>query len=62
MDAHNHALAALRYLVSKLDERHMARHRGARPAGGPLAAGEPAPPQRESWVRVDNEALWTRLG
>jgi Terminase large subunit, T4likevirus-type, N-terminal/Terminase RNaseH-like domain len=31
LDAHNHALAALRYLVSRLDERFIARLRGRTP-------------------------------
>jgi hypothetical protein len=31
-DEHNHARAALRYLVSKLDARHMARPRGPKAA------------------------------
>jgi hypothetical protein len=62
VDEHNHALAALRYLVSKLDERQMARNRtGRRPDGAPPAA-EPAPPRRrDPWLRYNNEALWTRL-
>jgi hypothetical protein len=57
VDEHNHALAALRYLVSKLDERHMARPRAAR------APDDKAAPtrKRDPWLRYDNEALWTRL-
>jgi hypothetical protein len=62
VDEHNHALAALRYLISRLDERQMARNRGGRPEGAPAAEGEPAPPRRrDAWLRYDNEALWTRL-
>jgi hypothetical protein len=65
-DAHNHALAALRYLMSRLDERRQARRRGAPPEGAPPTPPEgspqPAPPERERWLRYDNEALWTRLG
>jgi hypothetical protein len=55
-DEHNHALAALRYLISKLDERHMARPRAA-----PSPDGTPAKKPRP-WLRYDNEELWTRLG
>ena len=54
VDEHNHALAALRYLVSKLDERRMA---GQRPGQPP----EKKKPARDPWLRYDNEALWTRL-
>jgi hypothetical protein len=54
VDEHNHALAALRYLISRLDERQMARNRhDARPA----APSKPPKP----WLRYDNEELWTRL-
>jgi hypothetical protein len=52
VDEHNHALAALRYLVSRLDARQMARN-GHRPEGSP-------PPSRP-WLRLDNEELWTPL-
>jgi hypothetical protein len=56
VDEYNHALAALRYLISRLDERHMAR---LRRLPDPSAA-KPRPAQRP-WLRLDNEALWTRL-
>jgi hypothetical protein len=55
VDEHNHALAALRYLVSRLDERHMAGPRPVRPPGD-------TPPRKpRPWLRLDNEALWTRI-
>jgi hypothetical protein len=55
VDEHNHALAALRYLISRLDERHMAGPRSGRPPDG-------SPPRKpQPWLRYDNEALWTRL-
>jgi hypothetical protein len=54
VDEHNHALAALRYLVSRLDARHMARNRD-----GP--APPPAPRRQRPWLRLDNEVLWTPL-
>jgi hypothetical protein len=54
VDEHNHALAALRYLVSRLDERHMAGPRPDRPADGP-------PRKPRPWLRLDNEELWTRI-
>jgi hypothetical protein len=63
VDDYNHALAALRYLVSKLDARHMARLRGR-----PDRAGE-GPPEGEAgkkegkrpWLSVFNDALWHPL-
>jgi hypothetical protein len=62
-DAHNHAPAALRYLISRLDERRQARRRGAPPETAPPPEGtpQPAPPKRDRWLRYDNEALWTPL-
>jgi len=59
VDEHNHALAALRYLVSRLDERQLGRRTQAQ-----RPATEPKPPRpvgrRESlWHR---EELWRRLG
>jgi hypothetical protein len=65
LDEHNHALAALRYLVSRLDARHMARLRTGRRADDPLpesaSAQDARPTPRRPWLRLDNEALWTRL-
>jgi hypothetical protein len=62
VDAHNHALAALRYLVSKLDARQMARLAGRK--GGGDTAGEEAQERERTekkWLSVGNEALWTRI-
>jgi hypothetical protein len=64
-DGYDHALDALRYLISRLDE-----HRPPEPAtpfpteGGPKDAPPQPPPQkkRDGWLRYDNEALWTTLG
>jgi hypothetical protein len=62
-DENNHALAALRYLVSKIDAHHMARLRrhgaasDAPPAEEPPATRRPRTP----WLRLDNEELWTRF-
>jgi hypothetical protein len=65
LDEHNHALAALRYLISRLDARRMARMRHGPSAAGPAegdtdAPAAPSPAQRR-WLRLDNEALWTPL-
>jgi hypothetical protein len=62
VDEHNHALAALRYLISGLDRRKMARRLEA-PAGEADEAKVARPRAKERpWLRLDNEALWTRLG
>jgi hypothetical protein len=63
VDEYNHALAALRYLVSKLDARHMARLRGkpVQPGDGP-PEGEPGKKEgKRPWMSVFNEVLWHRL-
>jgi hypothetical protein len=52
VDEHNHALAALGYLVSRLDAHHMAGRRSV-----PSAEPPPRPPR--PWLWLDNEALWT---
>jgi hypothetical protein len=61
LDEHNHALAALRYLICGLDSRKMARLR--KPTGGsgpePEQAKEPeAKPKERKWLSVHNPALW----
>jgi hypothetical protein len=63
VDEHNHALAALRYLVSRLDARRMARHRGgSREADSPPAEKEsPSSRRVRPWLRLDNEELWRSL-
>jgi hypothetical protein len=52
VDANNHALAALRYLIASLDDRRQVP-RPTRPA-------PPARPQRR-WLSLYNEALWNPL-
>lgn len=52
VDAHNHALAALRYLISRIDAGVVARMRGR-------TAAERAPAVEPPWLRHDNEELWT---
>jgi hypothetical protein len=65
LDEHNHAMDALRYLVSSLDKHRLARSaRGTReqPAsadGTVRSAAEPAKPKPKPWLRYDNEELWT---
>ena len=67
---HDHALDALRYLISKLDWRKMARLRKGEPVVPPpvlpptvgsQAVQPPPAPKPRKWLRYDNEALWTRL-
>jgi hypothetical protein len=64
VDEHNHALAALRYLISRLDARQMARNRhGPGAAAAPDTTPDAVPPSRgkRPWLRLDNEQLWTPL-
>ncbi len=58
---HDHAMDALRYLISSIDTSRMARLR-KRPA--PAANPNPAPsanPPPPKWLSLSNEELWTRL-
>jgi hypothetical protein len=60
LDEHNHALAALRYLISRLDERKMARsaaERGAASERAP-AASAAAPRERTLTEVVEDERVW----
>jgi hypothetical protein len=58
LDENNHALSALRYLIYSLDAHRLARPR-------PCSAGPEkplvSPPKPKPWLRLDNEALWTRI-
>jgi hypothetical protein len=62
VDEHNHALDALRYLVSMIDHGQMARFKGK---GGAAEAAtgeaEKAKKRQKNWLRYRNEALWTRI-
>jgi hypothetical protein len=68
---YDHALDALRYLVSKLDWKKLAQIRkGGPPDDVPPApvpnpprgpAVQPPKPKQREWLRYDNEALWTRI-
>lgn len=51
LDAHNHALGALRYLISRLDVGFMARLRRSN-------VPEPPPAPATNWLRLDNDELW----
>ena len=57
LDAHNHALGALRYLISRLDARFLARLRRPRPADA--APGTSQTPSRSP---LDRDDLWTPFG
>jgi hypothetical protein len=66
IDEHNHALAALRYLVSRLDHRFMVRCRRGANDGQPSGEGMEAhvddtPQKQRRWLSPHNEALWTPL-
>jgi hypothetical protein len=62
---YDHTMDALRYLISQIDTRRMARIRKANPPAetgqaAPPASPAPAKPKRK-WLSLYNEALWTRL-
>jgi hypothetical protein len=65
IDEHNHALAALRYLVSRLDSRFIARLRHDGNSGvreGEAPAEPPAPPtgpKAPQSISLQNPDLWT---
>jgi len=63
VDEHNHALAALRYLISRLDARRMAGKRGTARAENELPPASEFSKSRRPrpWLRLDNEELWTPL-
>jgi hypothetical protein len=59
----DHAMDALRYLVSQIDDRRMARNRKSNPPADPGQASDstlPSKPKRK-WLSLYNEALWTIL-
>jgi hypothetical protein len=58
VDDHNHALAALRYLVMELDAGRNVR---TAPAQTPEDAARKREERQREWLSVWNEALWTRL-
>jgi hypothetical protein len=68
----DHAMDALRYLISRLDNRRLAKIRKQPQPGSPAPdlKGQTPPqpveqpqPQRpkKKWLSIYNEALWTRL-
>jgi hypothetical protein len=64
----DHALDALRYLISRVDANRMARIRKGIPlveAQPQTAAGaalpQPAAPPERKWLSIYNEQSWTRL-
>jgi hypothetical protein len=62
LDEHNHALGALRYLVSRLDAGRMARLGKTRPPAEASPERAPHPRKAERpWLDLRNEALWHRL-
>jgi hypothetical protein len=64
VDEHNHAVAALRYLISRLDQRRLGRRsQSIEPAAAEeVPAAPPGPKAKPSWPqRWTNEDLWTRI-
>ena len=64
---YDHSMDALRYLVTMIDVRRMAKIRKQPSAAAPAPAAEgtapPPPPakKKRKWLSLYNEALWTRL-
>jgi hypothetical protein len=60
----NHALDALRYLISRIDQRGLGRssvpYHPPKPDGQSSAAPTPAK-QSKFWELAKNEDLWTKL-
>jgi hypothetical protein len=67
IDAYNHAMDALRYLIYGLDANRLARRRRSGDVEQAQGSQTPAPgkpPEARKpkpWLRYDNEALWTRI-
>ncbi len=62
VDDHNHALAALRYLISRLDAHFVARLRKPQPFGaGSVSDGASPVAYASGSDAIDNEHLWTRF-
>lgn len=65
IDEHNHALGALRYLVSRLDSRFLGRLRGQAQRAPDSAGDKPVvlPPTRSTrpYLSIHNDDLWTTL-
>jgi hypothetical protein len=57
IDEHNHALGALRYLISGVDGKGAVWRRRRKPA----EVEEEPKPQGPWWLREDREGLWTPL-
>ena len=71
IDESNHALGALRSLVSKLDVKFIARLRKSLPQDGPEEIAQTQEDLRDTihstfgvkpWLRIDNDELFERLG
>jgi hypothetical protein len=58
LDSNNHALDALRYVITSIDERKLRRK--PKVIAGPDAAKTEEKKERK-WLRYDNEALWTPI-
>ena len=58
IDEHNHAISALRYLLSRIDARGLKKKREEEPAEKPKPKETPG---RDAWCNLENEALWTRI-
>jgi hypothetical protein len=61
-DGYDHALDALRYLISRLDEHRPPAAAKPLPKDG-APTNPPPPPKKKAkpWLRYDNEELWTTI-
>jgi hypothetical protein len=61
VDAHNHALAALRYMVTKIDEHQLARVAKKTDGEPEVDKEERLRRRQKKWLSYRNEALWRRI-
>jgi hypothetical protein len=61
VDEHNHALAALRYLIACLDRHFIAHLRRGSASGSGLPEEDAAAPADRRRLRLDDETLWREL-
>ena len=61
VDAHNHALAALRYMVAKIDAHQLARLAKKAPGQPAVETEDQLKKRQKKYLSYGNEDLWTRI-
>ena len=61
VDAHNHALAALRYMVAKIDAHQLARLAKKAPGQPAVETEDQLKKRQKQYLSYGNEDLWTRI-